>query len=77
MVKAVTALSSTLLFGLFGLLIGWLSVKAQIETQIPGTRISPDLLLVSYGVAPLVGALLGFVLAVMAMKLFASSETQK
>lgn len=76
MARAVTVLVSTLLFALFGLLIGWLNIQAQIQTNSSGNRISSDSLLFSYGVAPLAGAIIGFVLPVIAMKLFVTSNTR-
>jgi hypothetical protein len=74
MTKVVLTIVSTLVFGLLGLLIGWLNIQAHLETITHGSRISSDLLLVSYGVAPLTGALLGFLVNVIAIKLFAPSR---
>jgi hypothetical protein len=68
MARAITVLVSTLAFCLVGLLIGWLNIQANAS----GRRIADsDTLLFSYGVAPLAGALIGFGLSVLAMKMFA------
>jgi hypothetical protein len=63
MVRPIVILTTTLLFGLFGLLIGYLTVKAR---PMPNT----DLLLAAYGAAPFLGTILGFVLSVLAFWLF-------
>lgn len=72
MARAITVLVSTLVFGLVGLLIGWLNIQAQ--TRPFESRITSDDLLFSYGVAPLAGAAIGFGLSVAAMKMFARPD---
>lgn len=71
MARAITVLVATLLFGLCGLLIGWLNIQAEIGTYATGGRVSGGDLLLSYLIAPLGGAVVGFVLSVVTLKKFA------
>ena len=75
MAKAITVLVSTLLFSLLALLIGYLNVQAETETHATGTRVSANVLMFSYGVAPLLGALFGFAVSVFVLRLFADSAS--
>jgi hypothetical protein len=70
--RAILVLSSTLLFGLFGLLVGYLNVKA-ITLANSGSRLT-DTILMSYFGLPLGGAVFGFVVSVVALMLFAPRE---
>lgn len=63
MLRALLVMVSTLLFALLGLLIGYLAVNSGRE---PGR----DVLMFGYGVAPFLGAILGFVLSLFSVWLF-------
>lgn len=73
MAKAITVLVSTLLFSSYALLIGYLSVQAELESQASGNRLSPNVLMICYGLAPLIGALFGFTVSVFVLRMFAYS----
>lgn len=66
--RAIIVLGSTLLFGLTGLLIGWLIV--QVETSSKPLYMHSNEIIFCYGIAPLAGAAIGFVLSVLVTKLF-------
>jgi hypothetical protein len=71
MARVIIVLVSALVFGLFGLLIGYLTVQAKLQTtQVSGYPGMSGQLLVSYLLAPAFGAAVGFVLSVVTMKLF-------
>jgi hypothetical protein len=70
MARAVTVLVSTFFLCLCGLLMGWLFMKADMQTR-PGREMS-DAALTCFAIAPLAGALLGFCLSVVALKMFAT-----
>lgn len=68
MLRALLVMLSTLIFALLGLLIGYLAVSSA---ETPRT----DLLISGYGVAPVVGALLGFGLSLFTVWLFTPQRT--
>lgn len=70
MIQSIFVLASTFVFALLGLFIGYLAVSAQLQAQAAGGRVSTELLLASYGMAPLVGALIGFSVSVFVLWLF-------
>lgn len=73
MTRPIVVLASTFLFAAFGLLVGWLTTQARVASDL-GERASTDLLLFCFGFAPSIGAVTGFVLSVLALKLFADSQ---
>ena len=76
MIRVVIVLSSTFTGTLLGLLIGYLNMQSLIETTSPSQsdRVESDLFVLSYLVAPLLGTLLGFLLALITIKMFWPSK---
>jgi hypothetical protein len=73
--RPIFLIASTLLFGLCGLLIGHLSLRVSIEMW-GKQRFGSDDTFISYGVAPVVGAIAGFTLAFVALRLFGSKRNE-
>jgi hypothetical protein len=68
MARVIIALASTFMCALLGLLMGYLSIRAQIETA---TRtISGDALLFNYFVVPFIAGLIGFTVSSITLKQF-------
>ena len=74
MARVITVLVSSLLFIFLGLLIAWLNVQAQLRATINMTGAA---ILCNYVFAPLIGAAIGFGLAVLAMKICTLSMSSK
>jgi hypothetical protein len=70
--RAIVVMVSTLLFGIFGLFVGWLNVQAILSSQQSSTTRLADTIVMTYTFAPSIGAGAGFVLSVIALQMFAA-----
>jgi hypothetical protein len=70
--RAIVVMTSTLLFGIFGLFVGWLNVQAVLASNQSNTSRLSDTIVMTYTFAPSIGAGVGFILSVIALQMFAA-----
>ncbi len=68
MARVIIVLASTFLCALLGLLMGYLSIRAQTETATQA--VSSNALLFNYFLAPFIAGLIGFTVSAATLKQF-------
>ncbi|MDZ4689379.1 MAG: hypothetical protein SH850_30250 [Planctomycetaceae bacterium] len=68
--RAIVVMVSTLLFGSFGLFVGWLNVQAVLTDTNTSNRRN-EMIMLSYSFGPLLGAAIGFAMSLAVVYLFA------